>query len=176
MSSETDGLENILVRGATPKDIDEIRRLVLDHGTTQWNVFPREDLENHLVKIASGTDQAVLAFDGNSLVGMVSFTMGSFYCEYEPVTSKQAPTGYIVEALIRSDFSRLGIGTRLLERAKAVLIGNGVRTIYAKRHEENRASEALMRKTGFKMIDVFHDPRRASGSCRTAIERYSVRS
>lgn len=177
MSLEIDKLKNILIRGATSKDVDDIRRLVLDHGTTQWNYFPREDLEKHLVKIASGTDQALLAFDGSMLVGMVSFTTGNFYSEYEAVMSNQEPTtGYIVEALIHSDFAKRGIGTQLLERAKTVLAEDGVRRIYAKRHEENKASEALMRKTGFQLIDVFTDPRRTSGSCRTAIERLSVKS
>ncbi len=176
MSLETDRLENILIRSATPKDVDEIGRLVLDHGTTQWNVFPREDLENHLVNIASGTDHALLAFDGSTLVGMVSFTIGSFYSEYESVTSKQEPTGYIVEALIHSDVVKRGIGTQLLERATVVLTENGVSSIYAKRHEEDRASEALLRKTGFKLIDVLPDLRRTSGSCKTAIERFSVKS
>lgn len=176
MSLETDKLENILIRGATPKDVDEIRRLVLDHGTTQWNYFPKEDLEKHLVKIASRKDHALLAFEGSMLVGMVSFAIGRFYSEYESEISKQVPTGYIVEVLIHSDFNKRGIGTQLLERAKTVLTENGVSSIYAKRHEENRASEALMRKTGFQMIDVFRDPRRTSGSCKTAIERFSVKS
>jgi N-acetylglutamate synthase-like GNAT family acetyltransferase len=176
LSLETNGLEDILIRSATPKDVDEIRRLVIDHGTTQGHLFPREDLEKHLVDIASGTDHALLAFDKSTLVGMVSFTTGSFYSEYESVTSKQEPTGYIVEALVHSDFTKRGIGTQLLERAKAALAGKGVSSIYAKRHEENRASEALMRKAGFQLIDVFPDPRRTSGSRRTAIERFRVKS
>jgi RimJ/RimL family protein N-acetyltransferase len=179
LSLETDKLENILIRGATPNDVDEIRRLVLDHGTTQpkdWNHFPREDLEKHLAKIASGTDYALLAFDGSLLVGMVSFTIGSFYPEYESVTSREEPKGYIVEALIHSDFAKHGIGTQLLERAKAVLTGKGVSSIYAKHHEENSPSEALLRKAGFRLIDVLPDPRRTSGSGRTAIERFSVKS
>ena len=176
MSLETDSLDNILIHIASPSDIDGIRRLVLDHGTTQWNFFPREDLEEHLANIASGTDHALLAFDRGMLVGMVSFTVGNFYSKYESETSKQEPTGYIVEALIHSDFTKRGIGTQLLERAKAELVESGVSSIYAKRHEENRASEALMRKTGFQLIDVFPDPRRTSGSCRTAIERFSVKS
>ena len=175
MKPETERIKNILVRGSTPEDIDQIRQLVLDHGSTQWNVFPREDLEKHLVNLASGKAHALLAFNGSMLVGLVSFTTGSFYPEYEPVTSKPGPAGYIVEALIHPDFAGRGIGTRLLERAIDVLAGNGVRSIYAKRHEENRASEALMRKTGFKLIDLFPDPRRTSGSCRTAIERYRVK-
>ena len=174
MSLEPDSLKNILIRSATPEDVDEIRRLVIDHGNTQWNHFPREDLEGHLAKIVSGADHALLAYDGSILVGMVSFTVGSFYFEYEPETESQEPTGYIVEALTHSDFAGRSIGTQLLERAKAVLVENGVRSIYAKRHEENGASAALMRKTGFQMIDVFHDPRRTSGSCRTAIERFSA--
>ena len=173
---ETDKLENISIRSATPKDVDEIRQFVLDHGSTPWNVFPREDLEKHLLNITSGTAHALLAFNGNVLVGLVSFTTGSFYSEYEPVASQQDPTGYIVEALIHSDFARRGIAMRLLERAIVVLTGSGVSSIYAKRHEENIASEALMRKTGFQLIDLFPDPRRTTGSCRTAIERFSVKS
>ncbi len=176
MSLKPDKLEDMMIRSATPDDVDEIRRIVLDHGQTQWNLFPRDDLEKHLVKIASGTDHAVIALDGSIIVGMVSFTIGSFYSEYESVTSKEEPTGYIVEALVRSDFGRRGIGTKLLERTKAVLTRKGVSSIYAKRHEENRSSEALMRKAGFQLIDVFIDPRRTSGSCRTAIERFSVKS
>ncbi len=176
MSLEKDKLENILIRSATPKDVDEIGRLVLDHGATQWNYFPREDLEKHLIKIASGADHALLAFDGSMLVGLVSFTIGSFCSEYESVTSRQEPTGYIVEILVHPGFAKRGIGTQLLERAKTVLAESGVSSIYAKRHEENRASETLMRKTGFRLIDVFPDPRRTSGSCRTAIERFSAKS
>jgi ribosomal protein S18 acetylase RimI-like enzyme len=93
--------------------------------------------------------------------------------EYESVTSEQEPTGYVVEALIHSDFAKRGIGTQLLERAKALLAEKGVSSISAKRHEENKASEALLRKTGFQLIDVFPDPCRTFGSCRTAIERWS---
>lgn len=176
MSLETDRLENISIRSATPGDVDEIRRLVLDHGTTQWSLFPRKDLENHLVQIASGKDHALLAFDAGRLVGMVSFTMGSFYPEYEPVASRQKPAGYIVEALVHPDFAKHGIGTLLLERAKDVLARHGVSSIYAKRHEENKASAALLRKAGFQLIDVFPDPRRTSGSRKTAVERFRVKS
>ena len=175
LSSTKDRSDNILVRGATSKDVDEIRQLVLDHGSTPWNVFPREDLEKHLLNITSGKDQALLAFERNMLVGMVSFTTGNFYPEYEPVTPQTKPTGYIVEALIHPDFAERGIATRLLEHAKVVLAGYGVRSIYAKHHEENRASEALMRKTGFQLIDLFPDPRRTSGSRRTAIERFRIK-
>ena len=110
MSSEKGKLGNILIRSATPKDVDEIRQLVLDHGTTQRSSFPREDLEKHLIRIAAGRDHALLAFDGRMLVGMVSFTMGSFYSEYESVTARQEPTGYIVEILVHSGFAGRGIG------------------------------------------------------------------
>ena len=62
-----------------------------------------------LIAIARGSDVAWLLWLG--LVGMVSFTIGSFYSEYESVKSKQEPTGYVVEALIHSDFAKRGLGS-----------------------------------------------------------------
>ena len=96
MRSEKYSPENILIRNATFDDIHEIRQLVLDHGNTQWHYFPKDALEEHLKKIASGADSAVIASYKNILVGMVSFSIGAYYLEYEPISLKQKPTGYIV--------------------------------------------------------------------------------
>lgn len=172
VAMESNNSEDCVVRFATAEDIDSIRKLVLEHGTTEWSSFPEQDLENHLVKVASGAHHAILAFSGEMLVGMVSFAAGDFFQEYEPELAAHQLTGYIVEALVHPDFCRRGIATRLLLDAVETLVDDGVSRVYAKRHEQNTASEALLRKNGFQKIDVFSDVRRTTGSGRTVIERF----
>ncbi len=176
MNRESNNSEILVLRDGTPKDVDLIRQLVHKYGTTQWSSFPQEDLETHLIKISAGTHHALLAFSGNELVGMVSFASGEFYLKYEPEMSRHESTGYIVEALVHPDFTKRGIATRLLARAIETLTDAGVNSIYAKRHEQNKSSEALLRKNGFQVIDVYPDARRTSGTGRTVVEKFSNKS
>ena len=168
--------EDFLVSLATPKDVTAIKQLVLEHGTTQWSSFPEADLENHLKKIAAGTDHAFLAFFGDALVGLVSYTAGDFGQKFEPAADTQELAGYIIEILVHPEYIRRGIATRLLSFSLNALTNAGVCSIYAKRHEQNKASEALLRNNGFQKIDVYSDAHRTTGTGRTVIERLKSKS
>lgn len=163
-------------RSATAEDIGTLKQLLLEHGPNEWNHLPLEEVSAHLDGIATGKTRAVLALDNRRVIAMVSFNIGDYYPQYEIDSAKAKQRGYIAEAVVDSGCTGKGLGTMLLEKAKTMLKEMGIETIYIKRHEENTGSAGMMRKAGFQIVDIFPDPIRISGSCRTAVERFRFES
>lgn len=126
----------ISYRDASENDLHELKAFVIEHGTTRWSHFPIDDLERHIDDLKRGVAQGIIAQHMSRIIGMVTFSVGEFYSEYEDDRSGQRITGYIVEILVDPDCRGQQIGTHLVEQANSALLASGVQTIYAKRHEE----------------------------------------
>ena len=160
------------IREATAADIPHMKELIFEHGPSPWNFLPEAEVAAHLDLIATGDVGGVLAFDGDRLVGAVTFTLDNPFLSYEPAGALPGESGYIAEGVVARESAGQGLGTRILVEACARLAARGVRRIYAKRHEENRASAGIMRKAGFLEIATFDDfTRRPHGSRRTTVGR-----
>ena len=163
----------ILLRPATPDDIPALQSLILDHGANEWNYLPEAEVKAHLAALADGPVRGVVAQEAGRVIGIMTYEMGIFYPEYE--ASPDTLHGYVAEGVVHRDLVGRGIGARLMEEVLRALTDEGIRHIYAKRHEENPFSKRLLEKMGFDEVATFDDPLiRPTGSRRTAVCRFVV--
>ena len=165
--------QRVAVREAGPEDIAALQEFIFAHGQNQWNFLPDGPIREHLAGIASRATAAVMAEERGRLVGFISFLVGDYYPQYEAPADRGKPRGYVAEAVVHRECAGQGIGSRLLEEAKARLHARGIDTIYIHRHADNEASGGMMRKAGFVEVDRYLDPEhRATGSQTTAVSRF----
>ncbi|MDP9902431.1 GNAT family N-acetyltransferase [Variovorax ginsengisoli] len=163
------------LRAARPENIAEIVDLILMHGPNPWNWLPPDEVARHVGQIATGAVEAVVAWDGSALQGVVTFCQTQDFARYQPEGRAGETHGYICEAVVHRDAVGQGLGARLLAAALDVLKARGMREVYIDRHEENAASAGMMRKAGFTVIDTFPEPaKRPHGSGRTTVCRIFI--
>lgn len=158
-----------------PAEIRHLRALqafLFEQGTNDWNWLPVAGIEAHMRDIAAEDAYALLAMDGEQLLGAITFCTTQDFARYQPAGCKDAEHGYVCEVVVRRDRSGRGLGAQLLEQAVQALQAQGVQEIYIDRHEENAASAGMMRKAGFVELETFAEPqRRPQGSGRTTVCR-----
>lgn len=160
----------LTIRFAQPQDIAELTALLLEHGPNPWNYLPETAMREHLGAIADGTVEAVVAQQGERIVGFVSYIQTHQFVDQQPAARRDEAHGYICEAVVHRDLAGQGLGSTLLEKAVARLGEKGLVDIYIDRHEENIASAGMMRKAGFSELHTYSDPqRRPNGSRRTTV-------
>ena len=160
------------LQAARSENIAAIVDLILTHGPNPWNWLPPEEVARHVGQIATGEVDAVVAWDGAALQGVVTFRQAQDFARYQPEGREAEPHGYICEAVVHRDAVGQGLGARLLAAALDLLRAQGMREVYIDRHEENAASAGMMRKAGFTVIDTFAEPaKRPHGSGRTSVCR-----
>jgi len=158
-----------IVRDAEAVDIARMGALIFEHGKNEWNYLPDKGVRDHLGKIASGDVRGVIAESSKEIVGFVTFHPT---IEFVRFRTNDAPHGYIAEAVVHGGYAGQGLGARLLHKAVEHLNAEGFDEIYIERHEENRASAAMMKKAGFVEVESYPDPvRRSSGTRRTTVSR-----
>ncbi|GAB3171358.1 GNAT family N-acetyltransferase [Telluribacter humicola] len=162
------------LRPATSNDIPALQGLILDHGANEWNHLPEEEVKAHLAAIDDSSVRGIVAQEAGEVVGIMTYEIGTFYPEFED--SPDIIHGYVAEGVVHRSLTGRGIGVQLMEEVIRVLAGEGIRHIYAKRHEENPFSKRLLEKTGFEVVATFDDPFiRPTGSRRTTVCRYVVK-
>ncbi|MEN0106421.1 MAG: GNAT family N-acetyltransferase [Pseudomonas sp.] len=160
----------LTIRNAQTEDIGELTALLLEHGPNPWNYLPEDDVRAHLQAIADGSVEAVVAQQGERIVGFVSYIRTWQFADQQPAARRDEAHGYICEAVVHRDLAGQGLGSTLLEQAVAQLGEKGLVDIYIDRHEENAASAGMMRKAGFSELHTYADPeRRPNGSRRTTV-------
>ncbi len=158
----------VVLRAATAEDISSLQTLIVDHARNQWSYPTDAWMAHYFEAIDNGKAQSIVACDNEKIVGAAVFERTQEFARYQQTTN-QKDHAYIAEIVVDGTYAKQGIGTDLLRAAIAELTRKGIKTIYAKRHEENAPSARMMEKCGFAVIDVFDDPERTSGSRRTAI-------
>ena len=152
-----------------------MKEFLFDHGANPWNYLPKPEIARHLQAIASGKTIGVVAEMDGQLAGFATCGQTSAFSRYEDSASPNARHGHISEAVVAPETRGKGIGAALLQQCVRQLAKAGITTVYVERHEENKASAAMMRKAGFEIIDTFPDhARRTNGSRRTAVSRYET--
>jgi L-amino acid N-acyltransferase YncA len=164
-----------MVRAARSADLPAIQNLIFEHGRNEWNYLPEVEVKEHLANIERGTVQGVVAEENGEITGIMTYETGIFYPEYEP--SPDTLHGYIAEGVVHRDLVGRGVGMAMMQAVLDAFKEQGIRRIYAKRHEENPFSGRLLEKAGFEEVATFYDPEvRPHGSRRTTVCRYVVRS
>lgn len=166
-------LQNCILRAALPADISAIQCLIFEHGANEWNHLPEHQVKVHFSDIETGKVQGIVAEKNGEIVGIVTYETGIFYPEYEP--SSDTFHGYIAEGVVHRQFVGQGIGMIMLKKVLDAFAQDGIRHIYAKRHEENPFSKRLLQKAGFEEVATFYDPEiRPTGSRCTTVCRYRI--
>ncbi len=165
--------QNLIFRRAGSADILPLYTFIYEHGVNPWNYLPKDSLQNHLAEIETGLTVGIIAEVNQKMVGFVTFSKADFFIKYESENVDPLELGYIAEVVVHKNHTGKGVGTQLLEEAKALLQKQGVKRIYIDRHEENLASAGMMKKAEFRIIDTFLDSeRRATGSQKTTVLRF----
>jgi ribosomal protein S18 acetylase RimI-like enzyme len=160
---------------ATPQHAPAIQALILEHGPNEWNWLPVDAIERHASDIAQGRAHAVVALDGERLIGVVTFCVTQNFARLQSPDRRDATHGYVCEAAVHRDCAGRGLGSQLLSRALMELKDMGMREVYIDRHEENLASAGMMRRAGFELLETYADPaRRPHGSGRTSTCRWQL--
>jgi RimJ/RimL family protein N-acetyltransferase len=163
-----------LVR-ATPQHAPAIQALILEHGPNDWNWLPVDAIERHVNDIAEGRAHALVALDGEHLIGAVTFCVTQNFARLQNPERREAWHGYVCEAVVHRDYAGRGLGSELLARVLLGLKDMGMREVYIDRHEENLPSAAMMRKAGFELLETYADPaRRPHGSGRSSTCRWQI--
>jgi ribosomal protein S18 acetylase RimI-like enzyme len=163
-------MNELELRKAAAQDIGGMSELIFAHGANPWNHLPEAEVRAHLQGIGDGSVQALLAEQGDELLGFVSFELSRQFARYQPPQRRELVHAYICEAVVHRATAGQGLGARLLGAVVKSLAEQGVQDIYIDRHEENAASAGMMRKAGFVELDSFADPaRRPNGSGRTTL-------
>ena len=171
--SDVAGAGLVVVR-AGPAHLASLTDLIFDHGANVWNYLPEDGIREHLQAVVQGRDHGVLAQQDGQLLGAVTFGLSTDFDRYLPAQLRGTPQGYVSEAVVRREHTGMGLGTRLLREALAVLSTMDVDTVFIDRHEENMASAGMMRRAGFVELETYADPRRRPhGSGRTTVCRFS---
>lgn len=153
-------------------DLPALSALIFTHGPNAWNWLPVEGVQAHLQDIAEGRAHAVVAWQGEVLVGAATYCLTRQFSRYQAPDRADAEHGYVCEVVVARDQAGRGLGTTLLQKVIVRLAVTGACEVYIDRHEENAASAGMMRKAGFTEIDTFFEPeRRPHGSRRTTVCR-----
>ena len=145
-----------------------IHKLITTYARNQWSYPTDEWLVEHFENLIGDKAYAIVACFNENIIGAISYEISTQYLHYQTLLD-QKNHGYINEVVVDGSHTKKGLGTDLLRAAVQDLGKLGVKTIYAKRHEENTPSARMMEKCGFRVIDTFHDPERSTGSLRTSV-------
>ena len=164
---------NVRIASANAEEQDRICVFLLTEGPNDWNYLPVRDIQVHVRQLGDRV-HGIVATLGDDLVGVLTYELGVFFPQYESETAEDVEQGYIAEVVVSKACCGHGVGPKMLQKAISEILAQGVRSIYAIRHSDNRPSRVMMEKCGMSLIDEFDDPAiRPSGSRRTAVHRCS---
>lgn len=162
-------------RKALTEEIDQLKKLLWEHGPNEWNYLTEEGVDDELSLIQNGSAIAVVATNNNEIIGFSILIDGRESPEYLSKYCSVDEMCFISDVVVSSPFSGKGIATQLLKNCLEEANNRNASIVLIERHEENLASAGMMRKAGFSLIDTFYDPdKRASGSRNSVILKLEI--
>ena len=160
----------IKFRQAALDELGSLKKFLFEYGPNPWNYLPEEGLNNTFSLIANNQGEALVACEGETIIGLAIFFYPSALPESFQQFAQSKPAIYIAEVVVHSDYSGRGIGSQLLSKVIAIAPCHYAIKVLLDRHEENAPSAGMMRKAGFVEICTFEDmQRRHSGSRKTTV-------
>ncbi|UJF18301.1 GNAT family N-acetyltransferase [Vibrio sp. SS-MA-C1-2] len=178
-------------RKLTPRDIQQVKKLLFHDAINPWNYITEESINHQLTLIAQNRAAIVIAeknkqINENSTSTLESKIIGlavlifeqdsHHYRQYQTLTStsdvnqKMKSLGYINDVVVDRNFTGQGIGPTLMKEVKNLAKQSGIQQLFVERHEENIPSKKMLDKSNFKVIKTFFDDqKRSSGSMKTVI-------
>jgi GNAT superfamily N-acetyltransferase len=171
-AASTAAVARIRYRHAIDADLAGARALMRRDGPSAINHLPDACIDEKTQAIADGRMHAVVALDGDEVVGILLYSRRIVYPRHVLPGLEESQVGYVEECVVRRDVAGLGIAKVLLEMTEAHLDGLGVVELYADCDESHVGSMKVMRHGGLLPVETFFDPeRRSSGNRRTTISR-----
>ncbi len=164
------GNQEHIIRDATPDDIPGMAELILTHGKVPENCISDEWVREHLEGIRDGSVRAVIADLRGQIIGVVTHQRTDRFADLQP--PHEPEHGYINEIVVHADHQNKGIGTQLFRHAAEQNTQQG-RAVYSQHHQKNHASDRMMDRSGFKVVETYDDDDRPEidGSRKTVIRR-----
>ena len=124
-----------------------------EHGKSRYNVA--SDALSHFKKLEQGSINVWAAFDGKSMVGLVSAEITS---EYRTRNGKGRPWA-IGHLVVRASHRRKGVGSALVRLAAALLLAGNQQCaeIYAAVHADDETAIATFVRAGFDELVTHAD-------------------
>lgn len=162
-------------RKALTEEFSFLKNFIFKHGPNPWNYLPEEGIDNSFLLISNNRGEALVASDGETIIGLAIFFYPSALPESFQKYAQSEPSIYIAEVVVHNDYSGRGIGSQLLNEVIAMAPNFNATKVLLDRHEENAPSAGMMRKTGFEEICTFSDlDRRHSGSRKTTVLGFDI--
>ncbi len=168
-------MQEQLFRTATASDVEEMRSLLVEHGSNDWNYLPQEDVTKELADVAEGKAVGLIVEIDKHLVGFAILYPGLVrFPQYTDPGIPEENVAYTGNVVVHSEHAGKGLGTNLMEQAKMILLKHGASRIYVDCHEENAASRGMLRNACFEEVALYFDSeRRFVGSCKTWVGLFS---
>lgn len=165
----------ITYREALRAELARLKTFLFEHGPNPWNHLPVNGVDHEFDLIAQTKASALMAADGDELVGFAIFyhpqTLPKKYRQY----SGSESAIYIAEVVVHKSYAGQGIGHTLLSLIIQRAPELGVSMLLIDRHEENLASAGMMRKADFAELHTYLDlDRRDYGSRKTTVMGYTL--
>ena len=156
------------IRLAQPKELRELEKFLVFHGTNSWNYLPSQGVENQFQRLKAQTDSCFIATEQSQIIGMAIYrSKGDIPCFFNHSFS-HCQSIYVAEVVVHKEHNGKGIGSSLIASIANIARELGANSLAIDRHEQNASSAGMMRKAGFVELDCFADPaRRSSGSKKT---------
>lgn len=161
---------SITYRKALLAEIPVLKALLWEFGPNEWNYLTHQGVDEEFALVESGHAQAFIALSDSIIIGFAVLIDGTHSPNYLEKYARMTDVKFVGDVVVSSLHAGKGIATRLLKECITEAKNTGANSLFIERHEENRASAGMMRKAGFNILDVFHDPeKRFSGSRNSVI-------
>ncbi|KID57760.1 hypothetical protein JF50_09150 [Pseudoalteromonas luteoviolacea] len=162
-------------RLAKVSELNELKSLLWKYGPNEWNYLTQEGVKGEFALIEQKDAEALVALDGEQIVGFAVLINGSVSPDYLSQYCSLDKMAFIGDVVVSSSYSGKGIATQLLINSIDLAKAKGVEFVLIERHEENLASAGMMKKAGFSIVDIFYDPhKRSAGSQNSVILSVSI--
>ncbi|AOT07876.1 GNAT family N-acetyltransferase [Pseudoalteromonas luteoviolacea] len=156
-------------------ELPVLKSLLWKYGPNEWNYLTQDGVEGEFTLIKQQEAEALVALDGKQIVGFAVLLNGRVSPDYLSQYCSLDKVAFIGDVVVSPDYSGKGIATQLLINSIELAKSKGVESVLIERHEENLASAGMMKKAGFSVVDIFHDPhKRSAGSQNSVILSVSL--
>ena len=99
-------------RKALTEEFDFLKDFIFKHGSNPWNYLPEDAINKTFALIADNHGEAVIACEGETIVGVAIFFYPSALPESFQQYTPSEPAIYIAEVVVHGNYSGRGVGSQ----------------------------------------------------------------